>query len=175
MGSLVASIRDVNAVGIIMVTLGSMGWGIYTILIRPVSAQYGPVPVACLTLGISAFPVLLFATPELPHVMASLTTAQILTILSVVVFCTIGGTVAWNFALGYLDANRAGMFLYGQPIVAAVAGFALLHEQPSLYLVAGGILIIVGVVISQFGPALFPKLSELEPDTGHHLDPHYYP
>ncbi len=152
LGSLVSTIKDVYTIGIILVTLGTMGWGIYTTMVRPVSAEFGAVPVACLTLGISALPMFALVTPDLPAALAGMSGFQIVVACFFVVFCTIGGTVAWNFALGHMDSATAGMFLYVQPIVAAVAGIVLLGEQVSIYLVAGGSLIILGVLISQFGP-----------------------
>ena len=39
----------------------------------------------------------------------------------VVVFGTFLATSAWNYALGSMDSSIAGVFLYVQPVVAALA------------------------------------------------------
>ena len=154
LGNIIAPAKDVGLLGIVLVTLGSMGWGIYTVLIRPVSAEYGSTQVACLTLGISAFPMLLFLTPEFPQSLMAMNAAQYAVMGFVVVFCTFFGTIAWNFALGHMTSSLAGMFLYVQPLVAAIGGIFLLGENLSLTLVTGGVFIITGVAIAQFGPRL---------------------
>ena len=154
LGNIIAPAKDVGLLGIVLVTLGSMGWGIYTVLIRPVSAEYGSTQVACLTLGISAFPMLLFLTPEFPQSLMAMNAAQYAVMGFVVIFCTFFGTIAWNFALGHMTSSLAGMFLYVQPLVAAIGGIFLLGENLSLTLVTGGVFIITGVAIAQFGPRL---------------------
>ncbi len=162
LGNVLAPDRDVTLLGLVLVTLGTMGWGIYTVLVRPVSAKYGAIQVASLTLGISAFPMLLFVTPDFPHALQAMNSIQWLVMAFVVIFCTFLGTVAWNFALGHMSSSLAGMFLYVQPLVAALGGIMLLGENLSLPLVAGGLLIIAGVAIAQFGPQLSKKPPEIE-------------
>ena len=157
LGNVIAPAEDVGILGIILVTLGSMGWGIYTVLIRPVSAEYGSTQVACLTLGISAFPMFLLFTPEFPQAVQVLNLQQWGVVAFVVTFCTFGGTVAWNFALGHMSSSLAGMFLYVQPLVAAIGGIFLLGESLSFTLITGGALIIAGVAIAQFGPHFFKR------------------
>jgi drug/metabolite transporter (DMT)-like permease len=152
LGNIMAPAADVGLLGIVLVTLGTMGWGIYTVLVRPVSARYGALPVACLTLGFSAFPVLLFATPELPQTIMNMNALQWLTTGFIVIFCTVLGTLAWNFALGHMSSSLAGMFLYIQPLVAIIGGIFLLDEKLSITLLIGGALIIAGVAVAQFGP-----------------------
>jgi drug/metabolite transporter (DMT)-like permease len=72
----------------------------------------------------------------------------------VVVFGTFLATAAWNFALGHMESSIAGIFLYVQPVVAAIGGIMLLDEQLTWPLVVGGALIILGVAIAQFGPLM---------------------
>ena len=160
LGNVLVPAKDVGLLGIVLVTLGTMGWGIYTVLVRPVSREYGAIQIASLTLGISAFPMLLFLTPEFTQSLSAMTSGHWITMAFVVVFCTFLGTVAWNFALGHMESSLAGMFLYVQPLVAAVGGIVLLGEQLSLPLVAGGLLIISGVAVSQFGPVFWTRTTE---------------
>jgi drug/metabolite transporter (DMT)-like permease len=161
LGNLLVPAKDVGLLGLVLVTLSTMGWGLYTVLIRPVSREFGSIQVASLSLGISAFPMLLFLTPEFPQTLQSMNSIQWLTISFVIIFCTFLATLAWNFALGHMESSLAGMFLYVQPLVAAVGGILLLHETLSLPLVAGGLLIITGVAVAQFGPQLMGNSSEI--------------
>ncbi|MFN0193903.1 MAG: DMT family transporter [Aestuariivirga sp.] len=153
-GSTVTESGEVTLWGIVLVTLSTMGWGIYTVVIRPVSAKYGAFPVACLALGISALPIFVFVTPDVPEMLGRLTLMQWLASAFLAIFATILSTSAWNYALGHMKSAIAGMFLYVQPLVAACGGFLLLGESLSWPLAAGGALIIAGVALAQFGPLL---------------------
>jgi drug/metabolite transporter (DMT)-like permease len=104
---------------------------------------------------------LLFVTPELSASLQAISSFQWAIIAFLVVFCTFLCTVAWNYALGHMDSSLAGMFLYIQPLVAAMGGILLLGEHLSITLLAGGLLIIAGVGVSQFGPLLGPRNSEV--------------
>jgi drug/metabolite transporter (DMT)-like permease len=46
------------------------------------------------------------------------------------------------------------VFLYVQPVVAAVGGILLLGETLTWPLLLGGALIILGVAVAQFGPLM---------------------
>ena len=141
--------------GLILVTLSTMGWGIYTVVIRPASRKYGSVQVACLAMAISALPMPLFVGLDFPATLAGMGTTAWVAVGFVVVFGTFLATSAWNFALGHMESSIAGVFLYVQPVVAALGGILLLGEHLTWPLLAGGALIILGVAIAQFGPMLW--------------------
>lgn len=154
LGSTLTPSADVSLFGIVLVTLSTMGWGIYTVVIRPASMKYGALPVACLAMAISALPMPLFVGPAFPAAVASMNATAWLAVGFVVVFGTFLATSAWNYALGSMDSSIAGVFLYVQPVVAAIGGILLLGERLTWPLMLGGALIILGVAISQFGPLI---------------------
>ena len=73
------------------------------------------------------------------------------------VFGTFLATSAWNYALGHMESSIAGVFLYVQPIVAAIGGILLLGEQLTWPLLLGGSLIIAGVGHRPVRPASCAK------------------
>jgi drug/metabolite transporter (DMT)-like permease len=154
LGSTLVPSADVGLIGLLMVTASTMGWGIYTVVIQPVSKKYGSFEVACLAMGIAALPMAFFVTPDFPQVLQSMGATEWLAVGFVVVFGTFLATTAWNYALGHMDSSIAGIFLYVQPVVAAIGGILLLGESLTWPLVAGGVLIIAGVAIAQFGPLM---------------------
>jgi drug/metabolite transporter (DMT)-like permease len=154
LGSSLAPSGDVSLTGLMLVTLSTMGWGIYTVVIRPVSQKYGALPVACLAMAISALPMPLFAGADFPATLASMDATAWMAVGFVVVFGTFLATSAWNYALGQMESSIAGVFLYVQPVVAALGGILLLGESLTWPLVLGGGLIILGVAIAQFGPLM---------------------
>ena len=138
--------------GLMLVTLSTMGWGIYTVVLRPLVPVYGAFALTCLTLGLSALPMVAFMTPatlaELPR--AGLQAFAVAGFL--VVFATFGAVAAWNYALNHLSSARAGVFLYAQPAIAALGGWLVLGERMSPTVIAGGVLILAGVAIAQWKP-----------------------
>jgi drug/metabolite transporter (DMT)-like permease len=138
-----------------------MGWGIYTVVIRPASHKYGAVRVACLALAISALPMPLFVSLDFPATLASMDMTAWAAVGFVVVFGTFLATSAWNYALGSMDSSIAGVFLYVQPVVAAIGGILILGERLTWPLLLGGALIILGVAIAQFGPLVMRRLAPI--------------
>lgn len=153
-GNVLAPVADVELLGLILVTLSTMGWGVYTVAIKPVSTKYGSLPITGLTLGVSAFPMLLFISPNLVTSVVALTSFQWLIVSTLVVVCTILATMAWNYAINHMSGSLAGVFLYMQPIIAAITGIMLLGETVTWPLILGGSLIILGVGLAQLGPTL---------------------
>jgi drug/metabolite transporter (DMT)-like permease len=149
LGSSTGTVKDVSLLGVILVTISTLGWAIYTTLIRPVTRKHGSVPIACLSIAITGIPTLALASSDVATEIQRLNGQQWLVIAGLSVFATVFAIVAWNYALGKMDNTKAGMFLYVQPIVAAIGGIVLLGESPSIWLLGGGALILAGVAISQ--------------------------
>jgi drug/metabolite transporter (DMT)-like permease len=71
--------------------------------------------------------------------------------LYLAVVITALGYVVWNWALARVPAPRAAIFLNVQPIVGALLGAVVLGEPITLFTLAGGALVIAGLVVA-FGP-----------------------
>ena len=154
LGSTITPSGDVSLFGLVLVTISTMGWGIYTVVIRPASKKYGSVQVACLAMAVSAIPMPLFVGPGFPALVAGMDATAWIAVGFVVVFGTFLATTAWNYALGHMESSIAGVFLYVQPVVAAIGGILLLGEHLTWPLLLGGALIILGVAVAQFGPLM---------------------
>lgn len=157
LGSTLAPSGDISLFGLMLVTLSTMGWGIYTVVIRPASQKYGSLQVASLAMALSALPMPLFVTADFPAEVAGMSATAWAAVGFVVVFGTFLATAAWNYALGHMESAIAGIFLYIQPVVAAIGGILLLGEKMTWPLLLGGGLIILGVAIAQFGPRMTRK------------------
>ena len=56
--------------------------------------------------------------------------------------------LVWNWALERVEAPRLAVFVNIQPLVGTLLGVLLLHEALTVYTVAGGLLILLGVHIA---------------------------
>jgi drug/metabolite transporter (DMT)-like permease len=152
LGSASSTVTDVGTGGLILVAISAMGWGIYTVLLRPLLPKYGAFQLSCLTLAISAFPMLVFASPDLMAAIPAMSASQIGAVAFLAIPATFLAVAAWNFGAARMNNAAAGMFLYVQPIVAAIGGMLILGETITWPLIAGGALIIAGVAVAQFKP-----------------------
>ena len=94
------------------------------------------------------------ASQPLPQLAARLDTRQWFEVAYLVLASGLGGTMLWNYGAKHLSSTAAGTFLYLIPVIAVAAGALVLGEQVTVYVVAGGLLMLAGVAAAQFGPAL---------------------
>jgi len=67
-------------------------------------------------------------------------------------FATASTTVLWNWGLKRAPASQAGIFVNLEPLVGAILGVSLLHENLGSMALAGGALIIGGAVYFSYKP-----------------------
>jgi len=69
--------------------------------------------------------------------------------------CSVAGFFAWTFALSRIEASRAMVWLYAEPVVAMILGAALLGERYgwSAFAAAGAIAVSVALVTRARKPA----------------------
>ncbi len=67
-------------------------------------------------------------------------------------FATATTTVLWNWGLKRVPASQAGIFVNLEPLVGAILGVSLLHENLGIMALAGGALIIAGAVYFSYQP-----------------------
>jgi drug/metabolite transporter (DMT)-like permease len=75
--------------------------------------------------------------------------AQWAALLFLVLVCSVAAYFAYNFALTRIPAGKAATYIYCEPIVAVLLGVALLHEELTLFTLAGAALIAASVAVVQ--------------------------
>ncbi len=143
--------------GVIYLLICCVGWAIYTIVTKPLLDRHDSFTVTALTMIIAA-PIMIGAASEPLHVLAArLDARQWFEVVYLVVAAGLGGTMLWNYGAKHLSSTTAGTSLYLIPVVAVACGALILDEPVTVYVVAGGLLMLAGVAAAQFGPALFGK------------------
>jgi len=62
--------------------------------------------------------------------------------------CSVAGYVAWNFALSRLEAGRAAVWIYAEPVVAAALGWTLLGERFGAFVLLGAGAIALSAILA---------------------------
>lgn len=149
--------QSVSALGILYLLISCLGWAIYTIVAKPLLDRYDSFTVTALTMLIAAPLMIAPASEPLPVLLAKLDLRQWFEVVYLVIAAGVGGTMLWNYGTKHLSGSVAGTFLYLVPVVAVIAGALVLDETVTVWVVAGGALMLAGVAAAQFGPQLRGK------------------
>lgn len=148
--------------GNVALAIAAITWGLYSILIRRVSAKMDTLVVTFvafiggLILTIPASAIELQTRP-----IGSIDLGTIFGILYLGIISTAGAMWLWNRAFALVDASIASLTFFAQPLVGTVLSVILLHQQILPPLVIGGSMIILGVLLSIYSPSKIFSLSRL--------------
>lgn len=165
LGALVLFWPDLNAeaqnpvplTGIVYLLICCLCWAIYTVLCKPLLTRYSSFTVTALTMLIAAPFMIGLATEPVWSLMARLDFRQWLEVAYLVGPSGIIGTLLWNYGTRHFPGALTGSFLYLIPVIAVASGALLLDEAVTFYVVSGGLIMLAGVALSQFGPSLLRK------------------
>lgn len=135
-------------IGFLLMILSTLNWAVYSVLLKSLKIPYPPLVVTfymCL-LG------LILTTPFIIRNrgwenLSLLNHAEWAHLLFLGVFVSGIAYWYWGKALEVLEASKVSMFLYLEPIATLIAAVLLLQEKVLFISVAGGIIIIIGVII----------------------------
>jgi drug/metabolite transporter (DMT)-like permease len=146
--------------GAALVLLATMAFGGYTIVLRPLSEKYGPVPATATSTVAGAVPYLALVGPFWPSRLSQPAWAEL---LFLALGCTVAGMLLWNMAVVRGGSARISRLLYLEPVVSVLGAVVLLGEQATAVVAIGGALVIAGVLIAGAGPR---RSAHRRPDPG---------
>jgi drug/metabolite transporter (DMT)-like permease len=142
-----ASLRlaDIGGAAIGLVT--PVAWALYTIALKKQSADS---PVSTVWIGLAVGTI--YLVPWFPSAASAARTLPLQSWMWLL-YLAIGGTflayVIWFWSLKYLDASQTSAYLYLVPVCALIWSLALLGEAPPAMALVGGVLVIIGVALTQ--------------------------
>jgi drug/metabolite transporter (DMT)-like permease len=142
-----AGLRGLAGLGLVLA--GTMAFGGYTIALRPLSRDYGALPATAATTVAGSLPYLAFAGLVPAHRLASLPPMAWGELVFLGLGSTVAGMLLWNRAVLAAGSARVGPLLYTEPVVSVASAAALLGEPLPAATVAGGLLVMAGVVVSR--------------------------
>ena len=143
---------NLNPLGDGLAFLAMVSWGFYSALIKKIGEW--DYPTIAVTRRIY-FYAILFLIPVLVAEHASWDPAVLAKpqVISNFLFLGIGasatGFLFWNLATKWIGAVRTSVYIYVSPVVTVILSVFILHEKMTPVSVAGALLILAGLVISQ--------------------------
>lgn len=138
--------------GDLMIVAAMIAWALCTVLGKPLVSKYGGVHVTAITLITGA----IFFTP------IGLATWHHFQPMGVsfkgwssLLYMALGTSVVaytlWFWALGRMEATKVAVFNNLQPVITALLSLWLMNEAIGARLIAGGLLVIFGVILTERG------------------------
>ncbi|MEH7546887.1 DMT family transporter [Neobacillus vireti] len=153
-------------IGFFLMILSTLNWAVYSVIFKSLRIPYSPLLV---TFYMSLIGLVLTT----PFIMRSkgweslslLDHTEWAHLLFLGVFVSGIAYWYWGKALKVLEASKVSMFLYLEPVSTLIAAVLLLQEKVLFISVAGGIIIIIGVIIvnGQLVPQLFSLFKNKRP------------
>lgn len=153
-------------IGFFLMVLSTLNWSVYSVLLKSLRIPYSPLLV---TFYMSLLGLIL-TTPFMIRnkgweSLLLLNHTEWAHLLFLGVFVSGIAYWYWGKALEVLEASKVSMFLYLEPVSTLVAAVLLLQEKVLFISIAGGIIIIMGVIIvnGQLVPLLFSLFKKKRP------------
>jgi len=140
----------INSRGDLIVLGSCVTWAIYTVGTRNITTRVHPLVATFYMTSIAGLvfiPWTLWNTGYEKFLHLQPNTAISLVFLGV--FCLAIAFWLWSEGLSRQTAAEVGVYLYVEPLITMVAAWVLLSEAITIWLVAGAILISIGVYISE--------------------------
>jgi drug/metabolite transporter (DMT)-like permease len=132
----------------------ALTWALYSVLIRVVTRDLDVLVVSFVAfLGGLPISVPAGAVELATMGTGEITVAVVLGVLFLGIICTALAMLLWNTAFALVDAGRASLTFFAQPVVGSLLGWLFLGESITPLFLLGGLLIGIGLVLaSRAGP-----------------------
>jgi len=142
--------RGATLSGDLILMAGSAVFAYYTVMMKEISDRYDALTLNMLIFGMGAVMMMPFAGPAILRIHWTLVPAMAWWGLAFMIFFgSVAAYLIYAFALTELTAARVAAFAYLQPVIASALGIWLLGESLTRRECFGGVLILLGVYLSE--------------------------
>ena len=142
----------VQSTGALLMVGAAVCWALYSILTKKALHLFSASTITSVTFVIGTICLLPFAIVEMST--APITSLSWSTWLSILYLAIPSSTIAyllWNHLLKGVEVTKLAVSLYAIPIPTAVFSYVLLGEAITYFMVVGGILVVLGIILTQSG------------------------
>lgn len=135
--------------GNLILIIGAFSWALYSVNIKKISGKYSTLTITTFSTGIA----LILITPVM---LINLEKQELLYlkeipiqagILYLGLFATAAAFYLWNKGMEMMEAGIGSIFYFFTPVISGFFGFIFLEEKISNSFIAGGLLILIGIVL----------------------------
>lgn len=138
--------------GDVLMFFSTLMWGIYTIMSKKRVQKYDPLVVVTIAsiFGMVFLFLAMILFEGLPSIMEFSTQAWL-------VIAWLGVIISglcyylWNYALKYLDASKAGIYMFLMPVIATILGLIIFDEKLTVQMGVGAVLVFGGIYLTESG------------------------
>ena len=142
----------------ILTGLGSgLGYALYTIFGRYALRKYHPFTVTFYTFLVAALGIVFFSNPSETAGLIVASPSSLLFILLLGIISTLVPFLCYTKGLEGLEAGTASIIACVEPMIAAIGGVTLFHEQLTVGDIIGIILIFIAVILQSRNKSLKEK------------------
>jgi drug/metabolite transporter (DMT)-like permease len=142
--------KENTLLGSVLVFLGVLCWTVYTIMLQPYTKRIDVIQLSAVTLVGGAVPLVIASTPALIKTdWSAVGSGGWLALLYSSVLSMGVAYFFWYRGLRVLGPTRTAVYSNLQPIVALIAAWAFLGENPTIFQGVGAVTIIAGVFLTR--------------------------
>lgn len=134
----------VVVIGVILILFASLGESVYFVFQKRYLDKYGFIPFTIYTI-VSGAIFMLFFLPSSYNEIQTASTTSLLTVLYLGIFPTVIPYFALAFTIQKIGVADATISLYLTPALSILLAYVLLGEIPTLIVIGGGIITLIGV------------------------------
>ncbi|WP_166266934.1 DMT family transporter [Marinobacter caseinilyticus] len=129
-------------------------WGLFSVLLRRQAVPLTPIAFLTVQVALGALVILPFYLLDLLFFSGGfdLTPSVAPTLLFVAIFPGLLAYAFWNHGVHWVGPARAAMFMYLNPVFAALLAGLFLNERLSVFHLIGGLLILFGLLLTTRQP-----------------------
>ncbi|MBO5052608.1 MAG: DMT family transporter [Muribaculaceae bacterium] len=143
---------EVHPFGDILSIFAAIGWAIYSLLIRRLSANYdvGFITRRIFFYGLITSLPFLILSPSLANPIDIFTNfIPLINLLFLAVGASMLGFLLWAFSVKEIGAITTGNYMYLQPVITMIASVIVLHDNLSVLGIIGCTLILAGLWLGE--------------------------
>jgi drug/metabolite transporter (DMT)-like permease len=141
--------NPVDGFGILFLLAAPICWAVYTIGAKPLLSHYSGFAITGWSMLLATPLILLMASKPYAELVSTTTLRTWAELVYLAAFNSLLGAVLWNYGTRHLPGAAVGSFLYLLPVIAVGAGYLILGEPITPWLVAGGAIMLAGVALAQ--------------------------